>query len=134
MDAPRELAQLVERRPQLGFGLRKQLCRTICPGAELRAGELEREAQAEQPLLRAVVKVALEPPPLVVADLDDPSPRGTDLVELQPELRLQPLVLEREPRRGARRVEERALLEERRVVDERCDRCVRRAEHRHCAS
>ena len=40
----------------------------------------------DEPLLRAVVQVALEPPPLRVAGLRDPHPRRLDLGELQAQL------------------------------------------------
>ena len=40
------------------------------------------ERERDQPLLRAVVEVALEPPPLVVAGRDDPRARGAQLLLL----------------------------------------------------
>ena len=45
-------------------------------------GSAERDGERDQPLLRAVVQVALEPPPLGVADLDDPRARRGQLGEL----------------------------------------------------
>jgi hypothetical protein len=42
------------------------------------------------------VEVALEPPARGVAGLDDPRPRVAQLLDLGAELRLQPLVLERQ--------------------------------------
>ena len=73
---------------------------------DARPQELQREADAEQALLRAVVEVALEAPPLGVARLDEPHARRAQLRELAAELRMQPLVLEREARSRARRLEQ----------------------------
>ena len=53
------------------------------------AGELEREPDPEQALLGAVVEVALEPPSLVVAGLDDAGAGGADLGELGAQLGLE---------------------------------------------
>ena len=131
MDAAGELAQLVERSTQLRVGLGEELAGAVRLGAELRAGELQREPEREQPLLRAVVEVALEPPPLLVPGADDAGARRAQLGELGAQLRLQALVLEREPGGRAGRGEQRAPLEQHRVVDERRDRGVGRAEHRH---
>ena len=114
-------------------GLGEELGGAVRLRAELRAGELQREPEREQPLLRAVVEVALEPPPLLVAGADDAGSRGAQLGELRAQLRLQPLVLEREPGGRAGRGEQRAPLEQRGVVDERRDRGVGRAEHGHRA-
>ena len=47
---------------------------------ELRLGEPERERQRDEPLLRAVVQVALEPPPLRVGRLDETRARPAQLV------------------------------------------------------
>ena len=76
------------------------------------AQQLQRHADPEQPLLRSVVKVALEPTAFFVAGSDDPRPRVTQLGKLGAELGLEPLVLEREARRGADRLEQRGLVEE----------------------
>ena len=68
-----------------------------------RAGTREAQVvgQREQPLLGAVVEVALEPAPLGVAGLDDPRARRAQIMELGQHLGLQPFVLEREPDGGA---------------------------------
>ena len=44
----------------------------VAVGLGRRAGETQVVGEREQPLLRAVVQVALEPPPSGVAGLDDP--------------------------------------------------------------
>ena len=84
-------------------------------------GERERERQRHQPLLRAVVEVALEPATLDVGGLDEPEPRGAQLLEAGAEVGLQALVLERETRGGDDRVHELGVVAQRRVVDERGD-------------
>ena len=102
IDAVGELAQLVEGGRGLVAG------RVQHPGELLvtvggRAGTREAQVvrQREQPLLGAVVEVALEPAPLGVARLDDPRARHAQIVELGQHLGLQPFVLEREPDGGA---------------------------------
>ena len=77
----------------------------------------QHDAERDQPLLRAVVQVALEPAPLLVAGLGDPRARGLHLGQLQPQLDAQAGELDRhrggvehaaqQVRRG-RRVQEHA--------------------------
>ena len=86
----------------LGVGLGEELVDGAVPSAIRPLGELEREADPEQALLRAVVEVALEPPPLGVAGLDDARAGGAYLGELGAQLGLEARVLEREARGGAR--------------------------------
>ena len=77
-------------------------------GARMRASLRQRalhaadlEAERDEPLLRAVVEVALEPAALLVARLDDAHARGLHLLELQAHLDAQARDLDRE--RGRRR-------------------------------
>ena len=82
MDAARELAQLVERGGELlacGFEHGVGGGRI---GVELALGEAERERERDEPLLRAVVEVALEPAPGLVARLDDAGARRAQLLLL----------------------------------------------------
>ena len=83
--------------------------------------QLELQGQRHQPRLRAVVQVALEPPPLGVARLHQPRPRGAQLLDPRPQLGLQALVLERQRRRRARRAHELRLLVQRGIVGDRGD-------------
>ena len=76
MDPAGELAQLVERRAQLGVGLAEQLGGAVGLGAERGSRELQREPEREQPLLGAVMQIALEPAALLVSGGDDPRARG----------------------------------------------------------
>ena len=55
----------------------------------------QHDAERDEPLLRAVVQVALDPAALLVAGLGDPRARGLDLGELQPQLDAQPGELDR---------------------------------------
>ena len=55
----------------------------------------QHDAERDEPLLRAVVQVALDPPPLLIAGLGDPRARGLDLGQLQPQLDAQAGELDR---------------------------------------
>jgi hypothetical protein len=94
----RELAQVRERRVELElrFGDDSVGCGA---GPGWRLGELQREAEAEQTLLRAVVEVALQSPAFPVADLDDACARGAQLRELRADRRAKALVLDGESQR-----------------------------------
>ena len=72
MDAAGELTQLLERLRQLVAGGRDECLgrRRVAADVGLDQAELQREG--DQPLLGAVVQVALEPPPFRVAGRDDP--------------------------------------------------------------
>ena len=79
MDAAREVAQLLQGEVRLLAGPAHQLDRARVTGlhALLRHPEVQRERH--QPLLRAVVQVALDPPPLRVGGGDDPRARVLEL-------------------------------------------------------
>ena len=85
------------------------------PAASLRADKAQREREPDEPLLGAVVEVALEPPALGVAGLDDAGARRAQLLELRAHLGLQPLVLEREPRGRGHLVDELLVGEQSRA-------------------
>ncbi|HTE63610.1 MAG TPA: hypothetical protein VK631_24855, partial [Solirubrobacteraceae bacterium] len=72
VDPARELAQLLDRELRLLAGLGDQLRRARGIGRDARLGEPERDGHRDQPLLRAVVEVALDPPALGVGGGDDP--------------------------------------------------------------
>ena len=80
--------------------------------AELGAQQPQREREHDEPLLGAVVQVALEPAALGVAGFDGPGARRAELLELRARLRLQALVVEREAGGGA------DLLEQPRIVEQ----------------
>ena len=75
----------------------------------------------DEPLLGAVVEVALEAPPLGVAGLDDASARLAQIVDVRTELGVEPLVLERQSCRRRDRLQELRRVAERRIVHERRD-------------
>ena len=79
-------------------------------GRELRRDEPQPERQRDEPLLGAVVQVALEPAALGVAGLDDPRARALQLVQAGAQLGLQARVLERDRGRGGDRVEQLGLV------------------------
>ena len=80
MDAAGELAQLPERALQLHAHVREQApgALRVALDARLDAAQVERERH--QPLLRAVVQVALEPAAFRVLDLDDAGGGGRQLL------------------------------------------------------
>ena len=81
--------------------------------------ELERHTEGEQPLLGTVVQVALQPAPLLIARTHDPRPRLAQLGKLRAQLGLQPLILHGEACGRPGRLEERRLIQQDRVVDDR---------------
>ena len=116
----RELAQLGQRLGELGARRRDQLRGVgVVADPVLQQAQLQRDRH--QPLLRAVVQVALEPPALGVAGGDDPLARCLQLVEPHVGLGQEALVLERDGRRRAGGLEQLGILVERGVVDERGD-------------
>ncbi len=88
---------------------------------QLQAREAQRQRESHEPLLRAVVKITLEPLSLRIACLDDARAGCAQLYEPSLYLSLEALVLEREP--GGRRDVFHELL----VVEE----SGRVGEHRH---
>ena len=68
------------------------------------------------------MQVTLEPPPLGVAgSADRPRPRGAQLLDPRPQLRLQPLVLKRQCSSRARRAYELRLVVQSQIVGDRGD-------------
>ena len=76
MDAAGELAQLVERELQLGAAGLERGHRGRRGG---RGRDPERERERDEPLLRAVVQVALDPAARLVGRLDDAHARRLEL-------------------------------------------------------
>jgi len=121
--APRELTELVNGRLELVDRGREQavdLGIGVFAGPAL--GNAELEGQRNQPLLGAVMQIALDPAPLVVRRRDDTPARLLHLLKLRPHLRLEAGILEREPGGGTGRPNELGLVEQRRVMDEYRDR------------
>ena len=102
MDPLRKLAKLVERGLRLGTARGQQRGErrvAVCLGVPV--GEAQLVGECEEPLLGAVMQVALETTPLLVRDLDDARSRGAHRLELCQHLRLQALVLDSEVGRGS---------------------------------
>ncbi len=79
------------------------------------------EGERDEPLLRAVVEIALEKLPLTLRRLDDARAGAAELLEPGPQLGVEPGVLERDPGGGLHPFEQLGLVVERRVVDQGCD-------------
>ena len=75
MEPACELAQLLEPGVELAGGVLEQLGRLLPVLVELRLGDTEQQRRRDEPLLGAVVQVALEPPALLVAGPDDAGAR-----------------------------------------------------------
>ena len=80
MQPPRQLAQLLERLPELPAGALELAMGGRRIGVDQPVGDAQRDGEPHEPLLRAVVQVALQPAPLCVAGGDDPRPRGRQLL------------------------------------------------------
>ena len=82
MDAARELAELLERVRQLGARVSRISAAPAGPASSSRLREPQRQRQRDEPLLRAVVEVALQPPALGGLGLDDARARAAQLLLL----------------------------------------------------
>jgi hypothetical protein len=123
MDPVGELSQIVDRAPQLGVDLFEARAEHVTlrrPEPSLQ--ETKREHETDEPLLGAVMEVALEPPALGVTRFDDAGTRGAEIFELRAHLGLQTLVLEPEARRRYNFVDELRVVEEIRPVEQDGDR------------
>ena len=80
MDAAGQLAQLREPAGELVLGLGENLPRGPRVTLELRGDDAQLKGDLDEPLLSAVVQVALEPHAFGVADLDEPRPRCGELL------------------------------------------------------
>ena len=123
MDAVGERAQLFDRDLELVCRRREQLVDLgVGLPAELSLSASELERQRHQPLLCAVVEVALDPAPLLVGRGGDAGTRLLDGVELRSNLGMEARIHEREARRGGDRLDELRLVTKSRVVDEHGER------------
>jgi hypothetical protein len=119
VDPARELAQLRQRVRELlerALDERERLAVARDPVAD----QLEVQRERDELLLRPVVKVALESATRLEARLDDPRSRGAQLLDPRPQVRLQPLVVEREDGTRSRGPDELGTRVQLRVVDDRC--------------
>ena len=110
------LAQLGDRALQLGGGLLQRRAHRVVQVGPV-AQHREREGHRDEALLRAVVQVPFDAPPLPVAGLDDPLPGCPHLLQLRADLRAQAFVRDRHAGGGTGCADEVGL--ERRIVDQR---------------
>ena len=87
-------------RGQSGFWLVEQLHRLPGIVSDPVSGQAEIDPERHQPLLRAIVEVPFEPAAFRVAGVDDPRARGSEFVDVRPQLGIEPFVLERQRRGG----------------------------------
>ena len=97
--------ELLLRAPSSSCVGRVGILVRACPG---RGRSVQR--QRDEPLLGAVVQVALQPPALLRAGLDDPGARGAQLLDAGAQLGLQALVLDRQAGGGRDRAHSSGLL------------------------
>ena len=83
-----DLAELFERRRDLAPGRVEALARAGVVQLLLEDAQLERER--DEPLLRAVVQVALQPLPLLLACFEDARPRSANFLQARSQLGLKP--------------------------------------------
>ena len=120
MEPARDGAQLLERHRDLALRLVQSLPR-IGVVAQLLLEHAQLEREGDQPLLRAVVQVALQPLPLPLPGLDHTCARALQLLEMRLLLGLQAPVLQRDAGRRADRSEQLGLVLQRAVVHKRRD-------------
>ena len=89
--------------------------------ARLTLEQLQVERQRHQPLLGAVVQVALEALALFLALLDHARTRATNLLQARAQVDVELRILERDSRGSRHRGEQLRLVQQRRVVHQRSD-------------
>jgi hypothetical protein len=120
MEASRDLPQVLDRALQL---VERALDERDQPAVARDLG-LERtqgEERGREPLLGAVVKVALEPAALAVASPNEPEPRGLELLELRDEVAMEPVALHRDAEHRQERRGELRRLQQPRSMDQQAD-------------
>jgi hypothetical protein len=132
MDSPSHVPQLLEREPDLTSG-RIELLLELGLVRELLLEQAQPQRQRDQPLLRAVVEIPLEPLALLLSGFDHAGSRSLQLLEASPELRVQAPVLERDAGGRADSIEQLVLVVERAVVDQGGDTNAVSVDRRRCA-
>ena len=122
VDAAREPADLVQRPIDLAAELGLERRRTGRVGGPELVHELELHPQRDQPLLGAIMEVALDPLPLDIGGGQDPCLGAAQLAHGGAELRVEPLLIEHQQRRRPGGVDELGALAERGIVHDRGDR------------
>ena len=117
MQAPGKLPEVADRRLER-VPRRSGQRRRLPVALDLALQPPQGEERRRQPLLRSVVEVALQPPPLRVARRHQAQTRCAQLLDRVQEVPLQAVALHRDPHRGDERLEELGPLEETRLVRE----------------
>jgi hypothetical protein len=94
----------------LGHGVAEHPVELGALHAELPLCDPQLERERDEPLLRAVVEVALEATPLGVTCGNDPAARRAHFGELRPHLRREALVFQHKGGRGANRFHQPRLV------------------------
>ena len=116
--ATRERPHLVHRVVHLAAQLAQAPAGSLGMGLHELAGELQLDPERHEPLLRAVVQVALDAPAFEVRGRHDPPARLAQLPQRRAKLRLEALVLERHEGEPAGHVGDHRRVGQRRVVHE----------------
>ena len=119
VDAVRERPQLLERLVDLVLELAQALDAALGIPPDDLLRQLELDPQRDEPLLGAVVQVALDPAPLVLGAGRDAGARELELAHRRLGLGGQPLVLEHHGGHRGARLEQLGPLEQPFVVDDR---------------
>ena len=103
VDPVGDLAKVGKRLAQLDIDLGQDVAGSVHPVSVTQAetSKADSHRQVNKALLGSIVEVALKTSPFAVGRVDDPHPRGAELVELQLALGMQPLVLDRPSREAA---------------------------------
>ena len=121
MDAARELAQLAQRGGSSSRARSSRRAADVGVALQLALGQAELERQGDEPLLGAVVQVALEAAALEGRDVEQPGAGTLELLDAGPQLGLQALVVERQAGGPGDHADELGLLDQRLLVDDGAD-------------
>jgi hypothetical protein len=120
--ALRQAAKLFEHGQGGVLRLPDQRQRPVRAGAQRRLGQAERHGDRQQPLLHAVVQVALQPPPFRLRRPQQLAAGVGELAQPRPQVHGEALVLECQRHRRARGLDQLGVLPQRRVVYEQRER------------
>ncbi len=110
VDAPAQVLYFGDNRLDLRNDLLEHRLSALGVGCDLGLDQLETDPQRDQPLLGAVVKVALNLAPGLIRGRGDPGARRIDLGQRSPQLRGQPFVVEERSDRRTHPVDQRRLF------------------------
>jgi len=79
VDPTRDLLQILDRRYQSRRDAKQLRAEVLLLGGKVRLRRAHRQSERDEPLLRAIVQVALDPPASLVRCCDDASARCCEL-------------------------------------------------------